>query len=42
MAQMNLSTQQKQTHRLVGAEREGEGAGGMGSLGLVDANIWNG
>jgi len=48
MAQINLSIENKQTmdmeKRLVVAKREGEGVGGTGSLGLVDANycIWNG
>ena len=41
MAQMNLSTKQKQTHienRPVVAKGEGEGVGWTGSLGLVAAN----
>ena len=47
MAQMNLSTEKKQTHvenRLVVAKREGERVGWTGNLGLVDANycLWNG
>ena len=40
--QMNLSTEQKQTHRhreqIVFAKGEGEGVGWAGSLGWVDAN----
>ena len=46
---MNLSTKQKQTHRYreqtCGCQGGGEvGEGGIGSLGLADANyyIWNG
>ena len=42
MAQMDLSTQQKQTHtedRLVVAKGEEEGVGWTGSLGFVDATI---
>ena len=48
MAQVNLSTEKKQTHghgnRFVAIKREREGVGGTGSLGLVVANycIWNG
>ena len=48
MAQMNLSTEQKQTHRLenrlVVAKGEGEGVGWTGCLGLIDSNycLWNG
>ena len=44
MAQMNLSVEQKQTHRHVVAMVRREGVGRTGSLGLVDANdyIWNG
>ena len=46
MAQMNLSTEQKQTHRyienrLVVAKREVEGTECTGSLGLVDATNSN-
>ena len=46
MAQVNLSTEKKQTHGL-GEQMcvaKGEGVGWIGSLGLVDANhcIWNG
>ena len=37
-AQMNLSTEQKQTHRLVVAK--GEGVGWMWNSGLVDANYY--
>ena len=42
---MNLTTEKKLLdleNRLVVAKREGEGVGGTGSLGLVDANycIW--
>ena len=46
MAQVNLSTEKKQTHdmesRFVVAKRKGEGVGGAKSLGL-DATycIWN-
>ena len=44
MAQMNLSAKQKQTHRhgekTCGWQREGEGVGWMGSLGLVGANYY--
>lgn len=44
---MNLSTEKKITdleNRLVVAQGEGEGVGGIGSLGSVDANYcsWNG
>ena len=42
MAQMNLSTEKIITaleNRLVVAEGEGEGVGGTGSLGLMDANL---
>ena len=51
MTQMNLSTEKKQTNklmdlenRLVVAKREGEQLGRTGGLGLVDANscIWSG
>ena len=42
MAQMNLSTEKKQTHRLgeqtVVAKAEGKGEEWTGSLGLVEAN----
>ena len=46
-AQMNLSTKKKimdLENRLVVAWGEGEGVGGIGSLGLTDANYcsWNG
>ena len=37
MAQMNLSTEKKQTHGH-GEQGEGEGVGWAGSMGLVDAN----
>ena len=44
MAQMNLSTEKimDMENRLVVAE--GEGVGGSGNLGLIDANyyLWNG
>ena len=45
MAQMNLSTEQKQTKLRHGeqtcvAKGKGEGVGWMGSLGLVDANYY--
>ena len=44
MAQMNLSTEQKQTHRHEGTlavvKGEGEGVGWTGSLGFVDANYY--
>ena len=44
MAQMYLSIKQKQTHRhgeqLVIAKSEGEGMGGTGSWGLVNANYY--
>ena len=43
MAQMNLSTERKQTHRrgerLVVAKGEEEGVGWMGSLVLVNAKL---
>jgi len=44
---MNLSTEKKLMdleNRLVVAQGEGEGVGGIGSLGLTDANycFWNG
>ena len=44
---MNLSTEKKimnLENRLVIAKGEGEGVGGTGSLGLIDANycLWNG
>ena len=44
---MNLSTEKKimdTEKRLVVAKREGEGVGGTGNLGLIDANycLWNG
>ena len=48
MAQINLSTEKKQTHGLgvqtCGCQGDREEVGGTGSLGLVDANycIWNG
>ena len=46
MAQTNLSTEKKQTHGLgkQTCEREGDGVGWTGSLGLGDANycIWSG
>ena len=48
MAQVNLSTEKKQTHghgeQTCVAKGEGEGVGWTGSLGLVDANycIWSG
>ena len=46
MAQMNLSTEKKlmdMENRLVLAKREGEGVGGTGNLGLIDADYcpWN-
>ena len=46
MAQMNLSSEKKlmdMENRLVAAKREGEGVGGTGNLGLIDANysLWN-
>ena len=46
-AQMNISTEKKQTHKLgeqtYGSQEEGHGAGRIGSLGLIDANycIWS-
>ena len=44
MAQMNLSTKQKQItdieNRLVVADRAGEGVGWTGSLGLADTNYY--
>ena len=47
MAQMNPSTEKKimdLENRLVVAEKETEGVGWTGSLGLIDVNycIWNG
>ena len=48
MAQMNLSTEKKQTHghgeQNYSCQGEGEGVGWTVSLGLVDANycIWSG
>ena len=47
MAQMNLSIERKLMdleNRLVVAKGEGEGVGGTGNLGLIDANycLWNG
>ena len=45
---MNLSREKKQTHRhgeqTCGSQGEGEGVGGTGIWGLVDANycIWSG
>ena len=44
---MNLSTEKKimdVEHRLVVAKREGDGVGGTGNLGLIDANycLWSG
>ena len=47
MSQMNLSTEKKLMdleNRHVVAKREGEGVGGTGNLGLIDANycLWNG
>ena len=47
MAQMNLSTEKKimdMENRLGVAKGEGEGLGGTGSWGLIDANycLWNG
>ena len=44
---MKLSTEKKSMDlekRLVVAKGQGEGAGGTGSLGLIDANyyLWNG
>ena len=45
MTQMNLSTEKKiMENRLMVAKREGEGVGGTGNLGLIDANncLWNG
>ena len=46
MAQMYLSIEKKimdMENRLVVAKREGEGLGGTGNLGLIDANysLWN-
>ena len=41
MAQMNLSTEKKimdTENRLAVAKGEGEGVGGTGNLGLIDAN----
>ena len=42
MAQMNLSPEKKQTHRLgeLIVVAKGEGVGWTGSLGLVDANYY--
>ena len=48
MAKMKLTTEKKimdmENSRLVVAKREGEGVGGTGNLGLIDANytLWNG
>ena len=47
MTQMNLSTERKimdLENRLVVAKGEGEGVGGIESLGLIDTNycLWNG
>ena len=48
MAQMNLSTEKKQTHgqgeQTCGCQGGGEGVEGIGSLGLVDSNycLWDG
>ena len=47
MAHMNLSTEKKimdMEYRFVVAKGEWEGVGGIGSLGLIDANycLWNG
>ena len=47
MTQMNLSTEKKfmdMENRLVVAKREGEGVGGAGNWGLIDANycLWDG
>ena len=47
MAQVNLSTEKKTMDlekRLVVAEREGEGVGWTGNLGLINADycLWNG
>ena len=44
---MKLSTEKKimdMENRLVVAKREGEGVGGTGNLGIIDANccLWNG
>ena len=44
---MKLSTENKimdMENRLVAAKAEGEGVGGTGNLGLIDANysLWNG
>ena len=46
MVQMNPSTEKKimdVENRLVVAKGEGEGVGGIGNLGLIDANycLWN-
>ena len=41
MTQMKLSTEEKimdMENRLMVAKREGEGGGGTGNLGLIDAN----
>ena len=44
MVQMNIPTEQKQTHthgdQTCGCQGDGEGVGWMGSLGLVDANYY--
>ncbi len=47
MAQVKLSTEKKimdMENRLVVAKGEGEGVGGTGNWGLIDANdsLWNG
>ena len=47
MAQINLSTEKKIMdfgEQTMVAHREGEGLGGTGNLGLIDANscLWNG
>ena len=47
MAQTKLSTEKKimgMEYRFVFAKGEGEGVGGSGNLGLIDANycFWNG
>ena len=47
-AQMNLSTEQKQTHKhgeqICGCQGGGRGVGSTGNLELIDANycLWNG
>ena len=38
MAQINLSTKEKQTHRLGVAKGMGKGVGRTGTVGLVDAD----